>query len=238
MQGRDEIRNLILGAGVEAVRPATAGQACIAAEFAEPYCQDLAHLMSSARQGVGLVRLIVGVRDGAWPQPVPHADALAQQGGIGADPRPQRPPIVVELANRDKGVIEQPPVTPFEWEDDIGRNKAAREPADVLPGSKILRCTVVLELDVFRDGLRDDPDPAHGPAMPGNPPYPLQPGPASIGWVRWFPAFPPPVGLILPVDGIGITELKMEGVPLKRVKQCVPLVSSQKFHADPSAGTS
>ena len=87
-------------------------------------------------------------------------------------------------------------------------------------------------------GSGDDPDPAHGPALPGNPSYPLQPGPASIGWVRWFLAFPPPVGLVLTVDGIGITELEMERVPLKRVKQCVPLVSSQKLHADPSAGTS
>src|SRR5262245_43875627 len=123
-----------------------------------------------------LAWLVVRMRDGAQPQSVPHADALAQQSRIGADPRSQGPPVVVELANRDKRIVEHPPITAFEGKDDSGRDQSAWEPADILPCGKVLRCAVILEMNVFRDRLRDDPDSAHGPAKLGNPLYSLQPG--------------------------------------------------------------
>jgi hypothetical protein len=53
-----------------------------------------------------LARPVVGVRDGAEPQPVPHANALAHQGRIGTDPGSEGPSGLVELADRDKRIVE------------------------------------------------------------------------------------------------------------------------------------
>src|SRR5689334_21260025 len=53
-----------------------------------------------------LARSVVGVRDGATPQPIPHANALAHEDRIGTYPRPKGPPGLVELADRDKRIVE------------------------------------------------------------------------------------------------------------------------------------
>src|SRR2546421_11935263 len=111
-------------------------------------------MMTAWATGRCLDRLVVLVRDGAFPDSQERRGAQLDQGSVVGDFVGYRLAAAAEVVEHDAPVIEQPEVVARQG--DI-RSLPPGQPPYFLTGSDIQRrCNGVLEADVVADRLADD----------------------------------------------------------------------------------